>query len=138
MRIKRLEHVALAVESIPAFREMLERVFGLTANHVEDFQDHQTGIAMVPIGESALELVEGWTEETGARRWIAERGQSLYHLCLEVEDLDGTMAELRARNVTFLYDTPIRGHSNARITFIDPACTGHILFELAELPANPH
>lgn len=138
MKIKRLEHVALAVENIDQFAGIMERVFGLNVTSREEFPDHASRLAMIPIGQTSLELIEGWTEEAGVRKWIAARGQSLYHLCLEVEDLDAASAELREKGIRLLLDLPIQGHSKSRINFVDPTCTGDILFELAELPSDGH
>jgi catechol 2,3-dioxygenase-like lactoylglutathione lyase family enzyme len=52
----------------------------------------------------------------------------------EVEDIDGALAELRAKGVKLRDEAPRIGHGGARIAFIDPSSTGNVLIELAELP----
>jgi len=69
-------------------------------------------------------------------RWIAEKGTGLFHICFEVADIDGALAELRAKGVKLRDETPRIGHGGARIAFLDPASTGNVLIELAELPAG--
>ena len=91
---------------------------------------------MFPVGETYLELLEGTSAKSTTAQWVTEKGQSLYHICLEVEDIDGALDELRAKGVKLLDDKARIGHGGSRIAFLDPASTGDILIELAELPAG--
>lgn len=68
--------------------------------------------------------------------WIAEKGQSLFHICFEVEDIVGAVDELRDKGVKLLNETPRPGHGGSQIVFLDPESTGNILIELAQLPAS--
>jgi methylmalonyl-CoA/ethylmalonyl-CoA epimerase len=90
---------------------------------------------MLPVGESYLELLEGQGPESGVTKWIAQKGPGLFHICFEVEDIDGALAELKQKGVKLRDETPRIGHGGARIAFIDPSATGNVLIELAELPA---
>ena len=114
----------------------LETIFGLTRDY--DEQIGETKLAMYPIGETSLELLQAVGPSSKVNDWIAERGQSLFHLCFEVEDIDEALAELKQKGVKLLDETPKNGHGGSRIAFIDPASTGDILIELAELPADGH
>jgi methylmalonyl-CoA/ethylmalonyl-CoA epimerase len=80
--------------------------------------------------------LQGVTAESGATKWLAEKGQSLFHICFEVENIDEALAELKAKGTPLLNDEPIIGHANCRIAFIDPKATGNLLFELAEMPKD--
>lgn len=133
MKIKRVEHVAIAVHNMQTSKRMLEEIFGLQVELEE--QIGATRLAMYPVGETYLELLE--TDQSGSRlaAWIAEKGQSLFHICFEVEDLDSALDELRQKGVKLLNETPRPGHGGSRIAFLDPESTGNILIELAELPA---
>jgi len=134
MKIKRVEHVAIAVRDMSSSMAMLERIFGLKLEYQE--QIGSTKLAMYPIGETYLELLEAAAPDSGVAKWIAENGESLFHLCFEVEDIDGALVELREKGVKLLNETPRIGHAGSRIAFLDPQSTGNILIELAELPAG--
>ncbi|HUD58303.1 MAG TPA: VOC family protein [Acetobacteraceae bacterium] len=134
MKIKRVEHIAIAVNSINQSMAMLKDTFGLNVEYEE--QIGATRLAMLPVGETYLELLEGHDPQAGAAKWIAEKGEGLFHICFEVEDIDGALVELKQKGVKLLNDTPRIGHAGARIAFIDPVCTGNMLIELAELPAG--
>lgn len=136
MKIKRIEHVAIAVNDMEAEGKTLETIFGLKRDYAE--QIGETKLAMYPVGETFIELLEAAGPSSKVGDWIKERGQSLFHLCFEVEDIDGALDELKDKGVALLDETPRNGHGGSRIAFIDPASTGGILIELAELPAGGH
>lgn len=134
MKIKRIEHVAVSVKNMEATMALLERIFDLKLEYTQEGQTAR--LAMYPIGETYVELVEG---KSGLpAQWFAEKGEGLFHLCFEVDDIDAALDELRGKGVKLLTEQPKIGHGGCRIAFIDPASTGNILIELAEMPAGGH
>jgi methylmalonyl-CoA/ethylmalonyl-CoA epimerase len=136
MKIKRLEHVAIAVKDIDKSMAMLESVFGFKLDYRE--QVGTTKLAMYPVGETFIEFVQTVAPDSRIAKWIGEKGDSIYHLCFEVEDIDEALAELKQKGVALLDETPRTGHGGSRIAFLDPESTGNILIELAQLPDTPH
>ena len=134
MKIKRVEHIAIAVESLAPSIALLRDAFGIPLEYEE--QIGQTRLAMLPVGQTYIELLEGQGPDSGVTKWIREKGTGLFHICFEVEDIDGALAELKAKGVKLRDETPRIGHGGARIAFLDPASTGNVLIELAELPAG--
>ena len=134
MKIKRVEHIAIAVHNMAESMAMLKNTLGLELDYKETI--NSTKLAMFPVGETSLELLEAESPTSPVADWIEERGQSLFHLCFEVEDIDAALDELRAKGVKLLDETPKAGHGGSRIAFLDPASTGEILIELAELPVG--
>jgi methylmalonyl-CoA/ethylmalonyl-CoA epimerase len=134
MKIKRVEHVAIAVRDIEKSKSLLEDTFGLNLEY--DERIGATTLAMYPVGETYLELLETTDPDSAVAKWLAEKGESLFHLCFEVDDIDGALDELRGKGVKLLDETPRTGHGGSRIAFLDPQSTGDILIELAELPAS--
>jgi methylmalonyl-CoA/ethylmalonyl-CoA epimerase len=136
MKIKRIEHVAIAVKSIKAMRNIFENKLGIEMEYEEHMPEHSTSLAMFPIGDTYLELLQSDKPGTGTSRWIAEHGEGLFHICLEVEDIDGAMRELRGKGIDFQTEKPMIGHGNCRIVFLDPKSTGNLVIELAEMPKD--
>ena len=134
MKIKRVEHIAIAVDSLKQSIDLLRDTFGLPLEYEE--QIGQTRLAMLPVGQTYIELLEGQGPESGVTKWIGEKGTGLFHICFEVEDIDAALQELRDKGVGLRDQTPRIGHGGARIAFLDPASTGNVLIELAELPAG--
>jgi methylmalonyl-CoA epimerase len=138
MKVKRVEHVAIAVKSMAKMRDIFENKLGLEMEYEEHMPQYSTTLAMYPIGETYLELLESDKPDTGTSKWIEEKGEGLFHICLEVEDIDAALAELKAKGVKLLDDVPKAGHGGSRIAFLDPESTGNVLIELAQLPADGH
>jgi methylmalonyl-CoA/ethylmalonyl-CoA epimerase len=134
MKIKRIEHIAIKVESLSQSIGLLRDRFGLDLEYEE--QIGQTRLAMLPVGQSYIELLEGQGPDSGVTAWIKEKGTGLFHICFEVEDIDSALAELKEKGVKLRDESPRIGHGGARIAFIDPVSTGNVLIELAELPAG--
>jgi methylmalonyl-CoA epimerase len=132
MRIKRIEHVAVAVKDMQASIDLLRDAFGLTLEYQERLGD--ISLAMLPVGETYIELLDGVRRDSAIGRQIPPGGEGLFHLCFEVDDIDGALAELKAKGVALIDQTPRAGHGGSRIAFIDPAATGNMLIELAQLP----
>jgi methylmalonyl-CoA/ethylmalonyl-CoA epimerase len=134
MKIKRIEHVAIAVHDMAESMAMLEKTLGLEVEYEERIGP--TRLAMYPVGQTYIELLQGEGPDSGAAKWIARNGQSLFHLCFEVEDIDDGLVVLRLKGVKRIVEKPRIGHGGARIAFVDPQSTGDILIELAELPES--
>jgi len=133
MKIKRIEHIAVAVNQLSAMREILENKLGLTLEYEENLPQYNTRIAMYPVGDTYIEILESNKKGTEVSNWIDQHGESLFHICLEVDDIDAALVELRQKDVRLIDETPRIGHANSRIAFLDPASTGNLLIELVEL-----
>src|SRR5499433_2213993 len=79
MKIKRVEHIAIAVEALQPSIDLMRDTFGLRLDYEE--QIGQTRLAMLPVGETFIELLEGQGPESGVTRWIDEKGPGLFHIC---------------------------------------------------------
>ncbi len=134
MKIKRVEHIAIAVDSMKQSLELMRDTFGLDLEYEE--QIGQTKLAMLPVGQTYIELLEGQGPESGVTKWIEQKGTGLFHICFEVEDIEGAIAELKAKNIKLQSETWKIGHGGSKIVFLDPSCTGNVVIELAELPAG--
>jgi methylmalonyl-CoA epimerase len=131
MKIKRVEHIAIAVDSIQQSLGLMRDTFGLELEYEETIG--QTKLAMLPVGQSYIELLEGTGPESGVTKWIGEKGTGLFHICFEVDDIEGAIAELKAKKVKLQSETWRIGHGGSKIIFLDPEATGNVVIELAEL-----
>jgi methylmalonyl-CoA/ethylmalonyl-CoA epimerase len=131
MKIKRVEHIAIAVDSIQQSLGLMRDTFGLELEYEE--QIGETRLAMLPVGQTYIELLEATGPSSGVRKQISEKGTGLYHICFEVEDIEQAIAELKAKNVALETDTWRIGHGGSKIIFLDTASTGNVMIELAEL-----
>jgi methylmalonyl-CoA/ethylmalonyl-CoA epimerase len=133
MKLKRVEHVAIAVNDMAKSMKMLQDTLGIEMEYEEKIGE--TRLAMFPVGETYLELLSSNASAQDSRvtEWIEKNGQSLFHLCFEVDDIDAALVELKGKGVKLLDQEPRIGHGGSRIAFINPESTGDILIELAEM-----
>src|SRR5262245_51189103 len=129
MRVKRVEHVAIAVHNMKDVMRVFQDKLGLALEYEEDFPQYATKIAMYPVGETYLELLEATGAGSDVGTWISEHGQGLYHICLEVDDIEAALVELRGKGVKLLDERPRIGHGGSLIAFIDPRSTADVLVE---------
>ena len=134
MKVKRIEHVAIAVKNLARSRKIFEEKLGFKLEYEEYLPQYSTRLAMYPVGSTYIELLESNRHDTETSRWIAERGEGLFHICLEVDAIEEALDELKGKGVKLLDEHPRIGHANSRIAFIDPESTGNVLIELVELP----
>ena len=137
MKIRRIDHVGVVVGDLAASRTFWEQCLGIHCASVEELPQYQVRLAMCRIGESTIELLSSTTAD-GKYAVMAREGKTgLHHICLEVDDIDGALAELRAKGIRLLDETPRMGHGGTRIAFLDPDSTGQVLVELVEAHRQP-
>jgi methylmalonyl-CoA/ethylmalonyl-CoA epimerase len=130
IRIKKIDHLGIAVPSLAeAVRAWEALGFQLEASH--EVPTERVRTAFLPVGESHLELLEPTDPESVIAKFLQKRS-GLHHVCVEVEDIEGALAELRARGVPVLDERPRPGAGGCRVAFIHPRAAGGVLLELKE------
>lgn len=133
MAIKRINHVALLVDDIEQALEFWRDVLGLELAHVEDAPDQGSIVAFLTTGDQEVELVKPTTKNSGVARYLERRGPGLHHICLEVDNIQECLAQLKARGVRLINSEPTVGTGGKLIAFIHPESTHGVLVELYEL-----
>ena len=134
IKVKHIDHVAIAVGDAGEAAGRLGALFGLAATPVEHVTTQKTDVIFLqPAGEAgaAVELVCPAGNE-GLARFLDERGPGLHHVCFEVEDLAGALATLKAAGVALVDEAPRPGARGHLVAFLHPRATGGILFELCQ------
>jgi methylmalonyl-CoA/ethylmalonyl-CoA epimerase len=135
MPIKRIDHIAIVVPDIEASLSFWRDTLGLDLSHILDVPEQQAAIAFLPTGGSEVELVQPTTTDSGLARYLGKRGPGIHHICFEVDDLDRTLADLKARGVRLIDETPKAGAGGKKLAFIHPESANGVLVELYELPS---
>ncbi len=131
MKIKGINHVAVAVQGIDEAYEKLHRVLGLPLVDRETVASQKVDSAMMPLGGTAIELIEPKGNE-GVARFLEKRGPGLHHIAVEVEGIEEALATLAARGVELIDRTPRIGAYGHKVAFVHPRATGGVLVELVE------
>jgi methylmalonyl-CoA/ethylmalonyl-CoA epimerase len=131
MTIKRLDHIAIVVEDLQAALGIYRDALGMALAGTQTIAEQDVDIAFLPVGDSEIELLQPLTAESGIGRYLAKRGEGLHHICLEVDDIEATLADLKARGAQLIDETPRTG-AHGRIAFVHPKGAHGVLIELIE------
>ena len=130
--IGRVHHIAIAVHSIAAALPAFGDALGLAVTHTEELDRQGVRVAVLPVGDTWLELVEPTSERSTVARFLQRQGEGIHHICFEVDDLEAALAQLKERGMRLVDDMPRQGVEGARIAFVHPSSTHGVLIELHE------
>ena len=131
----KLDHIGIVVPDIDAALQVYQQAMGLPLRETADLTDQQVRVAFLPLGESNIELVQPTTDDSGVARYLANRGEGIHHICIEVKDIEAALARLEAHNVQLIDREPRQG-AHGRVAFIHPKGAHGVLVELLE-PDHP-
>ncbi len=130
--IGNLHHVAVVVADIDTALAFWRDALGLDLAGVKDMPEQKSKIAFLPLAGSEIELVQPTDSESGIAKYLAKRGPGMHHLCLEVRNLDETVARLKEKSIRLIGDAPATGAGGRRMIFVHPESAGGVLVELYE------
>jgi methylmalonyl-CoA/ethylmalonyl-CoA epimerase len=130
MKLLKIDHLGIAVpdmaEAVRAWKAL-----GFEVEAVHDVPTEKVKTAFLPIGESHLELLEP-TDPTSVIAKFLEKRSGLHHICVLVEDIEKSLAELKAQVVRLIDETPRVGAGGCRVAFVHPKAAAGVLLELKE------
>lgn len=133
--IKKISHVGIATQSIAVTVEFYKSL-GLEVDVVEAVKEQKVKVAVLRVGDSALELIEPTEEDSPIQRFLENRGEGIHHITFEVDDLDKQLEELKEKNIRLVDEEPRKGAEGSLVAFIHPDSTGGVLIELCEPAAE--
>jgi len=132
--MKRIDHVAIIVRNLEQALVFYRDTLGLVPSEVKEVPSEQVRIAFLPMGGpggSEIELIEPLNLDSSLGRFLEKRGEGLHHICLEVENIDSALQEMRERGAPVLDQHP-RQAAEGRAFFLHPKGTNGVLLELLE------
>ena len=134
-QIKKINHVAIVVKDIDESLKFWENALGLKLDHVEDVPSQASKVAFIPVGEGEIELVQPTSSDSGMAAYLEKRGEGMHHLCIEVDDIEAKMQELKDAGVRLINQSP-EVLPGRKMAFIHPKSTSGVLVELYEITAE--
>ncbi|MCX5999229.1 MAG: methylmalonyl-CoA epimerase [Chloroflexi bacterium] len=130
--IKKMNHVAIAVNNLEEALGLYDRLFGLRPEKVETVPQQRVRAAILPVGEgSEIELVQPIDNDSGVARFLQNKGEGVHHIAIEVENIDEELKTLAAKGVE-LIDKQARVGLAGRVAFLHPKSTRGVLIELVQ------
>jgi methylmalonyl-CoA epimerase len=134
MKIKGIEHIGIAVNSLAENAPFWKHVLGLDHSGTEAVESEKVTTDIYNTDRGKIELLEAMGEDSTITKYIDKRGEGVHHICLEVDDIHEAIAELQEKDINVIYNEPKMGAEGFLVTFIHPKSTGGVLVELAQLP----
>lgn len=132
-QIKAINHVAVVVEDMEKSLAFWRDALGIKLHELRDVPAEKSQVAFLPLAGAEVELVMPTTDDSGIAKYLAKRGQGMHHLCLEVDDIEGMMAQLKAKNIRLINEEPRVAADGKKYAFIHPESTGGVLVELYQI-----
>jgi methylmalonyl-CoA epimerase len=126
-----IDHLGIAVRSLEQSKQFYEKL-GIRVLPEETVAQEKVRLAMVPLGESRIELLEPTSEDSPIAKFLAKRGEGLHHVSLRVSDLPGTVERLKKSGVRLVTDKIQVGAGGHLYVFVHPSSAGGVLLELCE------
>ena len=133
-RVIKIDHIAVLVEDLEAPLKFWQDALGLELAHTQDVPAELAQIAFLPAGDSEIELVMPTMPESGLGRFLEKRGPGMHHICLQVDDIVGMLAQLKEKGVQLINEEPKLGVEGRKYAFIHPKSANGVMVELYELP----
>ena len=132
----KIEHVALAVADLDEAVAHYENVWGLAVSHRERVEDQGVEEAMLPLGDSHIQLLGATGPDTTVGKFIARKGEGLHHIAYEVDDLEAALENLKTKGVPLIDDAPRTGGRGQMVAFVHPKGNHGLLVELIQRPRH--
>jgi methylmalonyl-CoA/ethylmalonyl-CoA epimerase len=132
MKILKIDHLGIAVNSIAEGRNFWTEVLGLPFEGAETVAEQKVTTAFFPVGESEVELLESTAPDGPVAKYIEKRGEGIQHVAFRVENIEEALAELKAKGIRLIDEKPRLGAGGAKIAFLHPKATSGVLVELCQ------
>jgi methylmalonyl-CoA/ethylmalonyl-CoA epimerase len=132
-KIKRIDHIAIVVDEMDNTLAFWRDALGMELYGVRDVPAEMAQIAFLPAGESEIELVRPTTGDSGLAKYLEKRGPGMHHVCLEVDDIAGMLAQLKGKGIQLINEEPRLSADGKKYAFIHPKSANGVLVELYEI-----
>jgi methylmalonyl-CoA/ethylmalonyl-CoA epimerase len=128
----KIDHVAIVVKDLEATLALYTGTLGFEQVYREIVPDQGIEAVGLRAGDSVVELLRPLAEDSPVARFRGDADTKLHHTAYRVDDILAKLAELKARGVRLIDETPRRGAHGNRIAFLHPRSTGGVLIELCQ------
>lgn len=128
----KINHLGIATKGIEEALRFWEEALGLENVHTETVEDQKVRVAMLPLGESRIELLEPTSDDSPISKFLEKRGGGIHHIAVEVEDIEASLAKLKEKGMRLIDERPRAGAEGCLVAFVHPASANGVLLELVQ------
>ncbi len=128
----KINHLGIATKGIDEALRFWRDALGLENVHTEVVEDQKVRVAMLPLGESRIELLEPTSEDSPISKFLEKRGGGIHHIAVDVEDIEQALQKLKDRGMRLIDETPRIGAEGCLVAFVHPSSANGVLLELVQ------
>jgi methylmalonyl-CoA epimerase len=128
----KIDHLGIATKDIAEAMKFWGDALGLKNIHTEEVAEQKVLTAMLPIGDTRIELLEPTSDDSPISKFLEKRGGGIHHVAVEVENIEESLAKLKSQGVRLIDEKPKIGAGGCLVAFIHPSSTNGVLLELVE------
>jgi len=128
----KINHLGIATKGIDEALKFWQDALGLENVHAEEVEEQKVRVAMLPIGDTRIELLEATSADSPIAKFIEKRGGGIHHIAVEVENIEESLAKLKARGARLIDEKPRVGAEGCLIAFVHPSSANGVLLELVQ------
>ena len=131
--VKQINHVAVVVDDMEEALSFWRDALGMELHELRDVPAEKSQVAFLPLPGSEVELVQPTTNDSGIAKYLAKRGPGMHHICLEVDDIEGMMTQLKSKGIRLINEKPRTASDGKKYAFIHPESASGVLVELYQI-----
>jgi methylmalonyl-CoA/ethylmalonyl-CoA epimerase len=128
----KIDHIGIATNGINEASTFYREALGLKVEEIEEVSSQKVRVAMLPVGESRIELLEPTSDDSPISKFLTKRGPGIHHVAVRVDDIRASLDDLRRRGARLIDEEPRTGAGGCLVAFIHPSSTGGVLLELVQ------
>lgn len=133
----KIEHIGIATPRLDEALKFWRDSLGLEVVHTEVVEEQGVRVAMLPVGEPRVELLEPTGPQSPVAKFLEKRGPGIHHIAVRVPDIRAALARLKAEGARLIDETPRVGAGGCLVAFVHPSTAGGVLLELVEHAGEP-
>src|SRR5258705_12490500 len=128
----KIDHIGIATGGLAEVANFYREAVGLDIEEIEEVAEQKVRVAMLPIAESRIELLEPPTSDSPISKFLAKRGPGIHHVAIRVEDIRESLRKMKEKGARLIDEEPRKGAGGCLVAFVHPSSTGGVLVELVE------
>ncbi|MBO8181919.1 MAG: methylmalonyl-CoA epimerase [Archaeoglobus sp.] len=129
--INRIDHIGVAVKNLDEAVDLYKKL-GFELKEIEEIPEQKVKVAMLPVGESKIELLEATAEDSAIAKFLEKRGEGVHHVAINVSDIEKALENAKANGLQLIDEKPRIGAGGKKVAFVHPKSTKGVLLEFVE------
>jgi methylmalonyl-CoA/ethylmalonyl-CoA epimerase len=128
----KLDHIGIATHKLDEALALWRDALGLRVDFTEEVTEQGVRVAMLPVGESHIELLEPLSKTSPVGKFLEKRGPGIHHIAVRVTDIRASLADLKEKGTRLIDETPRTGAGGCLVAFVHPSSANGVLLELVQ------